>query len=68
MKNQNRTMFSIHLIEENGKVSVLAEAYGSSPTPFEIGYEIMASLEKASFNQPELNMRVEPLTYSERLQ
>lgn len=68
MKNQNRTMFSIHLIEENGKISAVAEAYGSSPTPFEIGYEIMASLEKASFNQPELNLRVEPLTYSERLQ
>jgi len=56
------------LIEENGKISAVAEAYGSSPTPFEIGYEIMASLEKASFNQPELNLRVEPLTYSERLQ
>ena len=67
MKNQ-KTAFIIHLIEENGKVSVLAEAYGSSPTPFKIGYEIMASLEKASFSQPELNLRVEPLTYSERLQ
>ena len=63
-----KTVFSIHLIEENGQISAVAEAYGSSPTPFEIGYEIMASLEKASFRQPELNLRVEPLTYSERLQ
>ena len=68
MKNQNRTMFSIHLIEEDGRVSVVAEAYSSSPTPFEIGYEIMASLENASHRQPELNLRVEPLVYSERLQ
>ena len=67
MKSQ-KTMFSIHLIEENGQISAVAEAYGSSPMPFEIGYEIMASLEKASFRQPELNLRVEPLTYSERLQ
>lgn len=67
MKNQ-KTMFSIHLIEEDGRVSVLAEAFGSSPAPFEIGYEIMASLERASHNQPELRLRVEPLTYSERLQ
>ena len=67
MKSQ-KTTFSIHLIEEDGRVSVLAEAYGSSPMPFEIGYEIMATLEKASFRQPELNLRVEPLTYSERLQ
>ena len=67
MKNL-KTSFIIHLIEENGQISVLAEAFGNSPKPFEIGYEIMASLEKASFNNPELNLRVEPLTYSERLQ
>ena len=67
MKNQ-KTVFSIHLIEEDGQVSVLAEAFGSSPAPFEIGYEIMASLEKASHTQPELKLRVEPLAYSERLQ
>lgn len=67
MKSQ-KTTFSIHLIEEDGRVSVVAEAFGNSPTPFEIGYEIMASLEKASFRQPELNLRVEPLAYSERLQ
>lgn len=67
MKNQ-KTLFSIHLIEEDGQISVMAEAYGNSPTPFEIGYEIMASLEKASYTQPELRLRVEPLAYSERLQ
>lgn len=67
MKNQ-KTMFSIHLIEEDGQISVMAEAYGNSPTPFEIGYEIMASLEKASYAQPELHLRVEPFTYSEMLQ
>jgi hypothetical protein len=65
---KNKTCFSIHLIEKDGQISAVAEAYGSSPTPFEIGYEIMASLEKASYQQPELRLRVEPLTYSERLQ
>lgn len=67
MKNQ-KTLFSIHLIEDGGQISVVAEAFGSSPAPFEIGYEIMASLERASHNQPELRLRVEPLAYSERLQ
>ena len=67
MKNQ-KTLFSIHLIEEDEQISVVAEAYGKSPTPFEIGYEIMASLERASYAQPELKLRVEPLAYSERLQ
>lgn len=67
MKNQ-KTTFTIHLIEEDGVISVVAEAYGSSPMPFEIGYEIMASLEKAAISHPHMNLRVEPLTYSEHLQ
>lgn len=67
MKNP-KTLFAIYLIEEDGQISVVAESYGTNPTPFEIGHEIMASLEKASIRQPELKLRVEPLTYSERLQ
>ena len=63
-----KTIFTISLIEKDGKISAIAQACGNNPTTFEIGYEIMASLEKAAFNHPHMNLRVEPLAYSERLQ
>ena len=63
-----KTFFLIHLIEQDGHISAVAEACGNSLTPFEIGLEIMASLEKASIDHPDMNLRVEPLTYTERLQ
>ncbi len=68
MKSPKKTTFTIHLIEQDGVISVVAEAFGHSPMPYEIGYEIMASLENAAIVHPHMNLRVEPLTYSERLQ
>ena len=62
------TRFSIHLIEQDGQISAVAEAVGDQSNAFEIGFEIMASLEKASYTNPELNLRVQELNYSERLQ
>lgn len=64
-----KTRFSIHLFQdEDGNLSAVAEAVGDQSKPYEIGYEIMASLEKAAFNHPDLKLRIQELNYSERLQ
>ena len=64
-----KTIFSIHLMQdEHGHISVVSEAAGPQPTAYEIGIEIMANLKVAAQHNPQMNMRVEPLNYCERLQ
>jgi hypothetical protein len=63
-----KTLFSIHLIEdENGRVSVMAEAVGAGPNAYDIGFEIMQKLELASLDHPE-RLAVQPLTYCKNYQ
>ena len=65
----NKTIFSIHLMQdEQGHISVVAEAAGDQPQAYEIGIEIMANLEAAAVCNPHMNMRVQPLTFSDSLQ
>ncbi len=67
-KNSNRSMFSIHLIEdENGRVSAIAEMVGTGPNAIDIGYEIMQKLELASFDHPD-RLSVQPLQYCKNYQ
>lgn len=67
-KNSNRSLFSIHLIEdENGRVSAIAEMVGTGPNAIDIGFEIMQKLELASFDHPE-RLAVQPLTYCKNYQ
>ena len=67
-KNLKKTLFSIHLIEdENGRVSVMAEAVGAGPNAYDIGFEIMQKLELASLDHPE-RLAVQPLTYCKNYQ
>lgn len=65
----NKTIFTIHLMQdEAGHISVVSEAAGDQPQVYEIGIEIMASLEAAAVCNPHMNMRVQPLTFSDSLQ
>lgn len=65
----NKTVFSIHLMQdEQGHISVLAEAAGKQPQVYQIGIEILANLETAAVCNPDMNIRVQPLTYSDVLQ
>ncbi len=67
-KSLKKTLFSIHLIEdENGRVSVMAEAVGTGPNAYDIGFEIMQKLELASFDHPD-RLAVQPLTYCKNFQ
>ena len=67
-KNSKKTMFSIHLIEdEDGRVSAIAEMVGTGPNAIDIGFEIMQKLELASFDHPE-RLAVLPLTYCKNYQ
>lgn len=67
-KNLKKTLFSIHLIEdENGRVSVMAEAVGTGPNAYDIGFEIMQKLELASFDHPD-RLAVQPLQYCKNFQ
>ena len=67
-KNSSKTLFSIHLIEdENGRVSVMAEAVGVGPNAYDIGFEIMQKLELAALDHPE-RLAVQPLTYCKNYQ
>ena len=67
-KYLNRSMFSIHLIEdENGRVSAIAEMVGAGPNAIDIGFEIMQKLELASFDHPD-RIAVQPLTYCKNYQ
>ena len=54
--------------DENGHISILSEAAGPQPEVYEIGIEIMANLKAAASCNPHMNMRVQPLEYSESLQ
>lgn len=54
--------------DERGHISVLSEAAGDQPQVYEIGIEIMANLETAAICNPHMNMRVQPLTFSDSLQ
>ena len=65
----NRTIFSIHLMQdEAGHISVMAEAGGDQPEVYNIGIEIMANLETAAICNPQMNMRVQPLTLTNSIQ
>ena len=67
-KNSKKSMFSIHLIEdENGRVSAIAEMVGSGPNAIDIGFEIMQKLELASIDHPS-RLAVQPLTYCKNYQ
>jgi len=67
-KNSNKSLFSIHLIEdENGRVSAIAERVGSGPNAIDIGMEIMQKLELASFDYPD-RLAVQPITYCKNYQ
>ena len=66
--SKNKTLFSIHLLQdEDGAISVVAEAAGAQPEAYEIGIEVMASLEAAAVSHPYMKMRVQPLVYSTSL-
>lgn len=54
--------------DEQGHISVVAEAAGDQPQAYEIGIEIMANLEAAAVCNPHMKMRVQPLTFSDSLQ
>jgi len=67
-KNSKKSMFSIHLIEdENGRVSAIAEMVGSGANAIDIGFEIMQKLELAAFDHPD-RLAVQPLTYCKNYQ
>lgn len=67
--SKQKTLFSIHLMQdEEGGISVMAEAGGDQPEVYEIGIEILSNLKAAAVCNPHMNMRVQPLTYSELLQ
>ena len=67
-KNSKRSLFSIHLIEdENGRVSAIAEAVGTGANAIGIGFEIMQKLELASFDHPD-RLAVMPLSYCKNYQ
>ena len=67
-KNLKKTMFSIHLIEdENGRVSAIAEMVGAGPNAIDIGFEIMQKLELASIDHPD-RLAVQPLQYCKNYQ
>jgi hypothetical protein len=64
----NKTLFSIHLMQsEDGQISIVSEAAGSQPEVYEIGIEIMANLKAAAACNPHMNLRVEPLLFSDSL-
>lgn len=63
-----KTLFTIHLMQdEDGQISIVSEAAGSQPEVYQIGIEIMANLQTAAVCNPHMNMRVEPLLYSDSL-
>lgn len=67
-KNSKKTLFSIHLIEdEDGRVSAIAEMVGTGPNAIDIGFEIMQKLELASLDHPD-RLAVQPLTYCKNYQ
>ena len=67
-KNSNRSLFSIHLIEQpDGRVSALAEWVGHGPNALDIGFEIMQKLELAAREHPE-RLVVQPLTHCKNYQ
>ena len=67
-KNSSKSMFSIHLIEdENGRVSAISEMVGTGPNAIDIGFEIMQKLEIAAFDHPD-RLAVQPLTYCKNYQ
>jgi len=67
-KNSKKSMFSIHLIEdENGRVSAIAEMVGSGANAIDIGFEIMQKLELASIDHP-TRLAVQPLQYCKNYQ
>jgi hypothetical protein len=67
-KNSKKTMFSIHLIEgDDGRVSVMAEAVGTGPNAYDIGFEIMQKLELASLDHPD-RLAVQPMQFCKNYQ
>jgi hypothetical protein len=61
-------MFSIHLIEgDDGRVSVMAEAVGTGPNAYDIGFEIMQKLELASLDHPD-RLAVQPMQFCKNYQ
>ena len=67
-KNSKKSMFSIHLIEdEDGRVSAIAEMVGTGANAIDIGMEIMQKLELASLDHPE-KLAVQSLNYSKNYQ
>lgn len=67
-KNSKKTLFSIHLIEdEDGRVSAIAEMVGTGPNAIDIGFEIMQKLELASLDHPD-RLAVQPLSYCKNYQ
>ncbi len=67
-KNSKKTMFSIHLIEgDDGRVSVMAEAVGTGPNAYDIGFEIMQKLELASIDHPD-RLAVQPMQFCKNYQ
>lgn len=63
-----KTLFSIHLIQDDDHISVISEAAGGHPDVYDLGIEIMANLAAASKINPEMNIRVAPLTYTDHMQ
>jgi len=54
--------------DEQGHISVMAEAAGKQPQVYQIGIEILANLETAAVRNPDMKIRVQPLTYCETVQ
>lgn len=53
--------------DEEGRISIVSEAAGDQPEVYEIGIEIMANLRSAAICNPHMNMRVEPLLFTDSL-
>lgn len=67
--SKQKTLFSIHLMQdEEGGISVMAEAGGDQPEVYEIGIEILSNLKAAAVCNPHMNIRVQPLNYCETVQ
>lgn len=67
--SKKKTVFSIHLMQdEDGHISIVSEAAGPQPEVYDIGIEIMANLSAAADYNPHMNMKVEPLLYTDLLQ
>jgi hypothetical protein len=63
-----KTIFTIQLVQDDAGISVLSGAVGQHPEVFDIGIEILANLKVASETHPQMNIRVDHLQFTDRMQ